>query len=966
MGLDKLKSIFNEGVGSKTVNYFKDFNASGFDRNFTAGSKTKYKQDSSQLDIESSNGQMTYTTVNKYQDALNASPFGLLPAKSQQLIQNSNNPLLSNHWDDIGSLTTTGPNNVSQEVDFLSNVGYPYGQGISNSISGFKSGLVHKFNTFYVGFDEGTSPTSLGDLLQLRNYPFVDDSTDPITELYNEREYDPRYPGRGAPLDKFFNEQNPYKGSALDELLGYQFNPLANDLEGGDTYLNIPSNAGMYSFTDSNILKLYNPNGDEPGYTFDPRQERIGVLPTGQTDVKFPNPKNPYVGTKFDDPLVAGLEGGGNWNTISDGGIITKYSDVFRVINTPSMENILEGGFMQNTTNLTALQKWETTTGLKFGDGTDDDDNPASTFNLEDMLEPGKYLTIGAEDPINLANSSWYYAGGIQSGIPNINTLIDLVGEVNSGSRSSTRFTIKAQKLAHYDENAPNQGTAYETMFDGNVQALKENGPITNDSIDIRYGSDITNPRGIEPYFISKYRQGSVPIDDENDFEDGSNATEASLRNKTRITSFLSSSKGSEFKTKATLASKLRTSEDKLKNWDWTNVPNSMGNLSPTIDSEGNQVRVNNVYDTEEKKVKTSHFRYSDSFQGEKENRDFLNDALYTAVNNAIELAAGEFTVREMGFEITRDILRSLKQAAKNSKEHVHTGIRSFAKETLGRSKGKVDGDIRTLTPVREGRFMELAYPDAVDNLEHEKHGLPFYFKDMRDNAYVHFRAYIDSITENLTPTWNEENFIGRSESVYLYDKTSRDIAFTLKLYAHSEDELMAIYEKMNQLTSMTYPQYRKDEINFPRESSWNLLRGAPSRYANQRPKPPLSKLRIGELFGTRNNELMGFIRSLNYSWPESGTWETRRGIRVPKHIVASITFQVIHEEVPNRDTRFYGIKGQVDQLTDLFIKLVDLAEVGRTDSIAMELAETALREIGQLVNLSSQIGDERVPGQLF
>ena len=101
MGLDKLKSIFNEGVGSKTVNYFKDFNASGFDRNFTPGSKTKYKQDSSQLDIESSNGQMTYTTVNKYQDALNASPFGLLPAKSQQLIQNSNNPLLSNHWDDI-------------------------------------------------------------------------------------------------------------------------------------------------------------------------------------------------------------------------------------------------------------------------------------------------------------------------------------------------------------------------------------------------------------------------------------------------------------------------------------------------------------------------------------------------------------------------------------------------------------------------------------------------------------------------------------------------------------------------------------------------------------------------------------------------------------------------------------------------------------------------------------------------
>ena len=61
-----------------------------------------------------------------------------------------------------------------------------------------------------------------------------------------------------------------------------------------------------------------------------------------------------------------------------------------------------------------------------------------------------------------------------------------------------------------------------------------------------------------------------------------------------------------------------------------------------------------------------------------------------------------------------------------------------------------------------------------------------------------------------------------------------------------------------------------------------------------------------------------------------------------------------------------FGKLNLIKKLTDLFIKMVDLAEVGRTDSITMELAETTLREIGQLVNLSSQIGDEGVPGQLF
>ena len=42
---------------------------------------------------------------------------------------------------------------------------------IQNSISGFTSGLVHKFETFYVGFDDNTSPTNLGNLLGLRKYP---------------------------------------------------------------------------------------------------------------------------------------------------------------------------------------------------------------------------------------------------------------------------------------------------------------------------------------------------------------------------------------------------------------------------------------------------------------------------------------------------------------------------------------------------------------------------------------------------------------------------------------------------------------------------------------------------------------------------------------------------------------------------------------------------------------------------
>ena len=74
--------------------------------------------------------------------------------------------------------------------------------------------------------------------------------------------------------------------------------------------------------------------------------------------------------------------------------------------------------------------------------------------------------------------------------------------------------------------------------------------------------------------------------------------------------------------------------------------------------------------------------------------------------------------------------------------------------------------------------------------------------------------------------------------------------------------------------------------------------------------KPPLTKLRIGELFGNSQNELTGFIKSLSYTVPDQGNWEFRKGQRVPKLIDATIGFQVIHGVPPNKNTMFHGYIG--------------------------------------------------------
>jgi hypothetical protein len=199
-------------------------------------------------------------------------------------------------------------------------------------------------------------------------------------------------------------------------------------------------------------------------------------------------------------------------------------------------------------------------------------------------------------------------------------------------------------------------------------------------------------------------------------------------------------------------------------------------------------------------------------------------------------------------------------------------------------------------------------------NIEDEKNGMPFYFKDLRDDTYIFFRAFLEGITEDITPTWTEHNYIGRSESVWTYERGMRVLTFSLKLYAQSPKELKAIYKKMNRLTSLCYPEYAKDEYLSDfigvKNNQGDIVKAA----SKSRMKPPLTKFRMGELFGNRNNEMMGFIEALNVMIPDGqATWETRQGQRVPKHITATITYHIIHGEVPGLYTEngdeyeFYG-----------------------------------------------------------
>ena len=205
---------------------------------------------------------------------------------------------------------------------------------------------------------------------------------------------------------------------------------------------------------------------------------------------------------------------------------------------------------------------------------------------------------------------------------------------------------------------------------------------------------------------------------------------------------------------------------------------------------------------------------------------------------------------------------------------------------------------------------------NSTDNtkLDSIQDGYPFYFKDLRNDKILMFRGYVKDISENVSPSYNTEQYIGRSEPVHSYVSTTRTLNFSLDLYANNKNEFEAIYQKLDYLTGMCYPQYYND-LTTPA----NLSLGG-SYIQAIRPKPPLCRLRIADLYGSSGaiaqassaklkHGVFGYINAVSYTFNEEGTWNNfEEGGRAPKYITATIGYTIIHDGTPNINTRFYGL----------------------------------------------------------
>ena len=160
-------------------------------------------------------------------------------------------------------------------------------------------------------------------------------------------------------------------------------------------------------------------------------------------------------------------------------------------------------------------------------------------------------------------------------------------------------------------------------------------------------------------------------------------------------------------------------------------------------------------------------------------------------------------------------------------------------------------------------------------------------FKDLRDGGFIYFRGYINGITENLSPSYNSTNYIGRSEPVYSYQRAERDISFNLAVYPQNYKEEVYMYNKIERLTSMAYPEY-SSEVGDVRMK-----------------KAPFTEMYMAHIGKKDAAGQFGYIKSLSYTVNEAGDWNALSNL--PRFFTIAISYQIVSRNQPSLDSKFYG-----------------------------------------------------------
>ena len=165
-------------------------------------------------------------------------------------------------------------------------------------------------------------------------------------------------------------------------------------------------------------------------------------------------------------------------------------------------------------------------------------------------------------------------------------------------------------------------------------------------------------------------------------------------------------------------------------------------------------------------------------------------------------------------------------------------GLGSF-KGVLGLSRNKARVRLYD-PPADKGRISNEDRINMEKILDAEY--VPFYFHDVRTNEIVSFHAFLSSLTDDYSASYETVEGFGRVEPVKIYKGTTRKIGMSFVVAATSEDDFQHMWFKINKLTTLLYPQYTagRDLVgdNYQFKAPFSQMIGS----------SPLIRIRLGDV----------------------------------------------------------------------------------------------------------------------
>ncbi len=142
------------------------------------------------------------------------------------------------------------------------------------------------------------------------------------------------------------------------------------------------------------------------------------------------------------------------------------------------------------------------------------------------------------------------------------------------------------------------------------------------------------------------------------------------------------------------------------------------------------------------------------------------------------------------------------------------------------------------------GRFT----PEQVDEIEKiiDTDYVPFSIQDVRTNEVLSLPSFIESINDSFNVSYESTHGYGRTDPIHSYSKTERIINLNFVIVAFSIEDHQNVYNIVNKLTSMCYPQRSAGT----RRKSNNVEFTQP--FSQIPTASPLIRIRLGDLL--RNN----------------------------------------------------------------------------------------------------------------